>query len=184
MAGARTFLAWQCRVRQSLAREAGGRPDAGVAPAIYPVESAASVDSWGQIITVLIKRNDHSTTPEFQHMARSTADPAIRLEKILKFLSAGYYQDASSFENCLYSTFAAGSKLAKDLCRTGKTRLVFDAYGHHFDLPCDVHWRSSDDPGYQAVWWHNYLFNPALPADCQVLSFRPEWVPEQEGIKT
>ena len=84
MAGARTFLAWQCRVRQSLAREAGGRPDAGIAPAIYPVKSAASTESLGQIITVLIKRTDHSTTPEFQHMARSTADPAIRLEKILK----------------------------------------------------------------------------------------------------
>ena len=28
---------------------------------------------------------------------------------------------------------------------------------------------------YQASYWHNKLFNPAMPADIRILAFAPDW---------
>ncbi len=31
------------------------------------------------------------------------------------------------------------------------------------------------EPAFQATYWHNALFNPALPGGLRVLAFQPDW---------
>jgi hypothetical protein len=31
------------------------------------------------------------------------------------------------------------------------------------------------DPAWQLTYWHNSLFNPALPGDVRILGFKPDW---------
>ena len=33
----------------------------------------------------------------------------------------------------------------------------------------------SDSAAFQATYWHNRLYNDAMPAGVQVLSFSPDW---------
>ena len=32
-----------------------------------------------------------------------------------------------------------------------------------------------EHPAFQATYWHNALFNPALPGSVRVLGFQPDW---------
>ena len=84
------FLKWQCRVRQTAMRDNFGRPDDGITPALHlPGED----DPMGHIITLLNKSPGYSVTPELNHMARKTNDPAQRRDQAIRFFSATYYQN-------------------------------------------------------------------------------------------
>ena len=54
------FLKWQCRVRQLAMRDADGRPDYAISPAVIP---AGEPEPLGHIITVLNKSPGYSLTP-------------------------------------------------------------------------------------------------------------------------
>lgn len=166
------FLKWQCRVRQLNMRDGGGRPDAAIMPSVYLDDADASV---GSIITVLNKSPGYSVTPELQHMARKTHDPAQRRADALKFLSANYYQKAAEFSDVLTATFAPGSEGALMIRRASSCRLVFEAYSQRFDLNCKVWKLAQHNALYQATMAHNLLFNPGMPPDTIVLGFEPDW---------
>lgn len=166
------FLRWQCRVRQTSMRDADGRPDDGITPAvILPGQS----DPFGHIITVMNKAPGYSLTAEMNHMLAKTNDPAQRRSQAISFLSATYYQKANEFSDVLSATFPPGSPGAKTLHEAKTVRLVFDAYAQVFDLTCRV-WRlAPHNPLHQATMAHNMLFNPALPPATEVLGFEPDW---------
>jgi hypothetical protein len=166
------FLRWQCRVRQIAARETGGRPDAAIMPTVFLDGDDAP---FGQIITVLSKVPPYSVTPELMHIAKSIFDPAERRDKALAFLSASHFQKHRDFDDTLTGTFKPGSAGAKRLCDKSPVRLVFEAYNQRFDLSCAVRFLTDRHPLHQATWWHNFLFNPALRADCAILGFTPDW---------
>ena len=42
-------------------------------------------------------------------------------------------------------------------------------------LSCTVCRLSPGDPAFEAAYWHNALFNPALRPDVTVLGFAPDW---------
>ncbi|MEM9145329.1 MAG: hypothetical protein AAGC57_03960 [Pseudomonadota bacterium] len=166
------FLRWQCRVRQIAMREAQGRPDDAVMPALTLPGAEAPM---GHIITVLNKSAAHSKTPEMMHMVRRTEDAAQRREKALQFFSETYYQKAADFSDMLTATFPPGSPGAATIREAGACRLDFAAYGQAFSLECRV-WRLAEPhPLHAATLWHNRLFNPALPPDTVVLGFEPDW---------
>lgn len=167
-----TFLKWQCRVRQLSMREADGRPDAAVMPAVY-LDGADQ--PLGHIITVLNKAPTYSLTPEFRHMAKKTNDPAHIRDAAIKFLSAGYYQQASEFSDVLTSTFPPGSTGAQTVRRAASCRLVFEAYAQRFDLACKVWKLAPHNMLFQATMAHNRLFNPGMPPNTVVLGFEPDW---------
>ena len=168
----RAFLRWQCRVRQMAMRENEGRPDDAMMPAVVPDGATAPI---GHIITVLNRAPGHSVTAELDHMAASTNDPAQRRDQALRFLSAGYYQQAETFSDTLTATFRPGSSGAETLRGAGRCRLIFEAYAQCFDLSCRV-WRlAPHNPLHRATIAHNQLFNPALPPGTEVLGFEPDW---------
>lgn len=166
------FLKWQCRVRQMAMRDGRGRPDDAVTPALT---LAGETEPMGHVITVLSRLPARSVTPEMRHMVKRTADPAQRREKALQFFSETYYQQARQFSDMLTATFPPASPGAAAIREAGACRLRFAAYAQRFELECRV-WRLAEHhPLYQATWWHNALFNPALPPGTVVLGFEPDW---------
>lgn len=167
-----TFMKWQCRVRQTSMRDGGGRPDDAIMPAVYLDGADAPL---GHIITLISKAPAYSVTPEMQHMARKTHDPAQRRADALKFLSAAHYQKAAEFSDVLTATFPPGSDGALKIRRAESCRLVFEAYAQRFDLACTVWKLARHNALYQATMAHNRLFNPSIPPDTIVLGFEPDW---------
>ena len=168
----KSFLKWQCRVRQIAMRDNQGRPDDAITPAIF-LDGAS--EPLGHIITILNKTPDHSLTPELTHIALQTNDPAQRRDKALRFLSATYYQKHKEFSDLLTATFPPNSPGAARIRDAKSCTLVFGAYAQRFDLACRV-WRlAAHNPLHQATLAHNRLFNPELAPKSEVLGFEPDW---------
>lgn len=166
------FLRWQCRTRQIMMREDRGRPGPAIMPAVTP---EGADEPLGHIITVMSKSPLHDKTPELRHIARRTNDPAMRREAALRLFSEFYYQKAEEFSDMLTATFPPGSPGAARLRAAERVRLGFEAYGQRFDIAARVWMLTEKHPAWQATWWHNLLFNPALPADTVILGFVPDW---------
>lgn len=173
------FLHWQCRIRQIAMRADAGRPSPGMVPEALTLDG----QSIGRIITVLPQQSRESTTGELRHMARRTHDPAERRRDALAFFSERYYQLPLEFADTLTATFAAESAIASRLVGLGECRLRFDQFAQAFDVVCSVSVLPPDNPLREATYWHNFLFNPDLPADCAVLGFEPNW-PRSEARPT
>jgi len=168
----KAFMHWQCRVRQMSMRDQEGRPDDAITPALY---LPGDEEPLGHIITLINKSPGYSVTPELLHMARKTNDPAQRRDQAIRFFSATYYQKAAEFSDILTATFPPGSPGAAKIRDAGEVRLVFEAFAQRFDLTCKV-WRLAEhNPLHQSTIAHNQLFNPALPAETEVLGFEPNW---------
>lgn len=168
----KAFLGWQCRVRQMMMRDEGGKPTDAITPALTLPGADAPL---GHIITVMSKLPAYSLTPEMTHMAKKTPDTAKWREEALKFFSATYYQKAHEFSDILTSTFPPRSTGAATIRAADRVKLTFEAYGQRFDLDCKVWKLSRRNPLYQATVAHNRLFNPALHPETEVLGFEPDW---------
>ena len=166
------FLRWQCRVRQLAMRDADGRPDDAISPAVI---LAGESEPVGHIITVLNKSPGYSVTPELEYMSAKTNDPAQRRDQAIRFLSATYYQKASEFSDILTATFPPGSAGAARLRAADRVTLVFEAYAQRYELDCKVWKLTVRNPLRRSTVAHNRLFNPGLPGDTVVLAFEPDW---------
>ncbi|XSG81493.1 MAG: hypothetical protein ACPW61_10460 [Methyloligella sp. ZOD6] len=166
------FLRWQCRVRQIVMRENGGRPDDAIMPLLTPKGEDQPI---GQVITVMPRSPEASVTPELMHMARKTMDPAQRREQALTFFSANYYQKPEEFAAMLTATFQPDSAALARVRAAQHCTLTFQAYSRRFDLSCTIRRLDRSDPLREATWWHNFLFNPNLDADTEVIGFEPSW---------
>jgi len=166
------FLRWQCRVRQISMREAEGRPDDAISPA---VTLPGQAEPMGHIITVFSKWGAHSKTPEMRQMVKATNDPAQRRDKAIRFFSEMYYQHPREFSDVLTATFVPDSAGAKALLDARECELKFAAYNQEFTLHCAVQALTEQHPLYQSTWWHNILFNPSLDPATQILAFEPDW---------
>jgi hypothetical protein len=166
------FLGWQCRLRQLAVREAGGRPSSGMRPEL---RLTAAGPPLGTITTLILRREPGQATAQFRHMARKTQDPAERYDAALKMLAATYYQRSREFSDQLTALFGPSSEIAERSLSAGRCLLAFEQYSQRYTLPCAVRALAEDEPAYQATYWHNALFNPALPGDVQVLGFQPDW---------
>lgn len=168
----RAFLKWQCRVRQLAMREADGRPDDAITPALTLPGATAPM---GHVITVLNRSPGYEVTSELRHIFARTNDPAQRRQSAIEFLSSAYYQKAAQFSDILTATFLPDSQAAGQIRAAQEVTLTFDAYAQRFDLVCRV-WRlGSQNPLHAATMAHNALFNPTLHPDSIVLGFEPDW---------
>jgi hypothetical protein len=129
----------------------------------------------GTITTLILPRAPQEATAQFRHMVRKTQDPAERYDGALKMLAAAYYQRPREFSDQLTALFGPDSELAKQTLAAGRCLLAFEQYSQSYTLPCSVRALAEDDPVYQGTYWHNALFNPALPGGVRVLGFQPDW---------
>jgi len=165
------FLGWQCRIRQLAVRQGGGRPTPGMQPSLV-LPDGGSADA---INVLILKREPHEYTARFQHIVRRTHDPKERLDEALKELSAAYYQRPYEFAEVMTALFALDSALANKLIEYGECELAFEQFSQRYELPCTVQTLDAGDPGYQATYAHNSMFNPTLPGNVQIVSFTPVW---------
>ena len=172
------FLGWQCRCRQMMMRDNGGKPTDAVMPAVTLDGQAKPL---GHIITVMSKSPAYSVTPELTHMAKKTNETAKWREEGLKFFSSTYYQKAHEFSDILTSTFSPGSKGAATIRAAGHAVLTFEAYGERWDLSCKIHKLSRRNPLFLATMAHNRLFNPTISPDTEILGFEPDWTQSQRA---
>jgi len=166
------FLRWQCRVRQIAMRDAQGRPDDAITPALT---LSGSTEPLGHIITQICKWGAYSQTPEMQHMVKRTHDPAQRREKALAYFQSTFYQNIREFSDSVTATFPPQSPGAASIVDAAECTLTFEAYGQRYDLVCSVTRLEKNNPMYQATYWHNLLFNPTLHPDTEILQFAPDW---------
>lgn len=167
------FLGWQCRVRQLSARQAGGRPTAGLRPRV--LTPAGDELSRGIVVLIVEKQPDDSTAL-FRHQYLRTNDPIERYEKIVEILAAGYFQHRANFSDVMTALFGPDSAVADALLNHSACTLEFEAYAQAYRIPCKVLELATEDAFFQATYWHNRMFNPNMPPGVRVLSFTPDWM--------
>ena len=165
------FIAWQCRVRKEAVRTYGGRPRAGMRPAVAWMDGSLV----SEITVLLAEEAPQVHTGLFRHIIRQTPDPKKRYESALKLLAADYYTQPDTFSGMLTAQFAHDSALAAALVVAGECVLAFAQGARAYRLPCDVDELPPSDANHQAAYWHNHLFNPCPPVNTRVLGFHPVW---------
>jgi hypothetical protein len=168
----REFIGWQCRLRQLVARESGGRPSAGMRPRATTHEGH---EIAGGITVLIVESDPLVSTQLFRHQFSKTQDPGERYGKMLEILQASYFQQPASFSDVLTALFGADSAVAAQLLSHGRCILEFEQYSQGYRIPCAVAALADRHPFYQATYWHNRMFNPHLPARIEILSFTPDW---------
>jgi hypothetical protein len=168
----RNFLGWQCRIRQLSVREYAGYPLPGMKPRVALLDDEEVADA---ITVLLLRAEPEESTELFRHIVRRTHDPVERHEAAIKMLSAVHYQHPSEFTDVLTALFAADSVAAATLVRAGRCVLTFQQFNQRYRLICVVSELGHDEPAWQATYWHNRMFNDALPGAVRILAFTPEW---------
>ena len=166
----RDFMRWQCRLRKRSMRELDGRPTDGMTAGIHSVNGG---DEQARINFLILHSDPAGRTAEFQHIVRKTPDSSQWMKDGLRILAERHYQDDEPFSERLTALFALDSQVAYALLKAGQCRLSFaeNSIAHEFDF--EVSSLNHDDALFEATYWHNRLFNPALPGKVRVLGFTP-----------
>jgi hypothetical protein len=166
------FVGWQCRVRQMSVRKNGGRPLDGMRPRVTTLDGEELSPG---IVTVINQADPTAAIAMFKQAHKRTQDPRERYSRALEMLASSYYQRPREFLDELTALFAPDSRLAERLVRDGECILEFDQFNQGYNIPCAVQELGERDIAYQSTYWHNALFNPALPPSPRILAFTPRW---------
>lgn len=166
------FLNWQCRIRQIAMRQDGGRPAQGMRPEVLL--------KGGEVLSpaisiLLVPKKPEESTDFFRFQCQKTHDPAQIYEKGLQFLQGTHFQKAKTFSDELTALFSPSSDVAQTLLKEGECLLAFEQFSQRYKMFCTVRAFDQDDDEWQATYWHNRLFNPALDGNAMVLGFHPDW---------
>ena len=164
------FLGWQCRQRQHAVRHEGGRPSPAMCPQVL-----IDAQPVAQLVVLINKSEPQEATLEFRHMVLRTADPAEHYKSAVRTFSELYFQYPGEFSQVLTASFSEVSPLADRLLERVQCELEFDYQRQYYSIPCAVTQLAQSDPAYQATYWHNRLYNRAMPAGVRVLAFTPDW---------
>ncbi len=151
-------------------RELGGRPTPGMSAGVYSISGG---DEQSRMNFLIVRKDAQARTDEFRHIVRKSPDSSEWVKNGLRILSELHYHEDKEFDNQLTALFSLDSNLANALIEAGECHLKFtqDSIEHAFDF--DVLSLNENDELFQATYWHNRLFNPALPGKVRVLGFKP-----------
>ncbi len=141
-------------------------------PRVFSLDGTLILETMNALI---VEKESGETTGMLRFMCRKTHDPRKRYEEAIQFLASAYYQYPHNFSDLLSATFAADSTVATRLLDLERCRLEFEQFGQRYNLPCEVITLAPDHHRFEATFWHNKLFNDALPPGVRILSFRPDW---------
>ena len=164
------FISWQCRMRKMSMREQEGRPSPGMSAGVYSVKGG---EEQSHMNFLIVRKQPQLRTDEFRHIVRKTPDSSQWVKNGLRILAELHYHEDKDFDNQLTALFSLESSLGYALIKAGQCHLKFaqDSVEYAFDF--DVVALNQDDDLFQATYWHNRLFNPALPGKVRVLGFNP-----------
>lgn len=153
-------------------RHHGGRPSPGMRPRVlHPdgTEIAAAVT------VVLVQAEPARWTALFRHIVQKTRDPERRYRDAIRTLGSDYFRNPEEFSDVMAALFSIDSPCAARLSAEGRCVLAFEESGQGYRIPCGVTALAPDHPAHQATYWHNFLFNPALPGAVRILAYTPDW---------
>ena len=107
-----------------------------------------------------------------RHIVKRTHDPERRYQDALKLLSAGAFPKGGAL---LGRLDGARRGRRAPLAAERACILEFEQFSQRWRLACTIAALDADNPAYQATYWHNHMFNPAIPAAIRVLAFTPDW---------
>jgi hypothetical protein len=166
------FLGWQCRIRQIAMRQEGGRPSQGMRPRVLTLtgrELAAA------LTVLLVPREPEESTAFFRFQVQKSHDAREIYERGLAYLQGAYFQHPQDFSDRMTAAVPPRSAAAAAMLAEKTCLLEFNQFRQFYRLPSAVFALTAGDPAREATLWHNRLFNPLLPDDTVVLSFRPDW---------
>ncbi len=166
------FLGWQCRIRQIAMRNDQGCPSPGMRPRLLTTEGQELSPA---LTILLVPRAPEESTAFFRFQTQKTRDPKQIYENGLEYLQSTHFQNAKGFSDEMTALFNTGSPLAERLLAAGRCRLDFAQFNQRFDLLCAMRALAPDDPAFEATYWHNRIFNPAIPGAATVLGLTPDW---------
>ena len=166
------FLTWQCRIRQIAMRDDGGQPTKGMQPSVWLAGGNRLIDAMN---ILLIPGETKESTAFFKFQVKKSNDPKDVMEKGLQFLQSTFYHDAPTFNDEMTALFSPYSDSAVMLLESEQCLLVFEQFNQTFKLVCTVRELSSEEASWQATYWHNLMFNPAVPGDARIVGFTPFW---------
>jgi hypothetical protein len=172
----RSFLIWQCQIRQLAMREDGGRPSAGMCPRVL---DESGTELAPALTVLLVPKVPKESTAFFRFQVMKSPDPRETYEKSLRYLQSDYYRDPKSFSDRLLATLPFDAPLANTLVADKRCVLDFAEGRYNYRLPSTVKTLKADDADRDAAIWHNRVFNPALPETMHVLAFDPDWASAQ-----
>ena len=166
------FIGWQCRLRQLAARRDGGRPSAGMRPRVTTPEGDELAPA---VVTLITESEPEKSTQLFRYQYLKTHDPNEHHDQLLEFLQGSYFQAPARFSDVLTALFGPDSALVLRLLGHGRCVLEFEQHTQGYRIPCVIAKLPAAHPRHQATYWHNRLFNHALPVEVEVLAFTPAW---------
>jgi hypothetical protein len=166
------FLGWQCRIRQSSARDFGGAPLPGMRPRVL----ARSGEELMPAMTVLIVRKaPEEATAYLKFQLQRTHEHSRAYEAGVKYLAGEFFQEPERFSDEMTASFMEGSKSAEAIAAARTCLLDFEQYSQRFTMFCRVRKLKPGEAAHEATLWHNRIFNPNVPNSAVVLGFRPDW---------
>ena len=93
----------------------------------------------------------------------------------LRYLGADYFQLPELFSDEMTAVFGAGSPTVASLIKAKVTLLEFEQYSQSFRMLCRARRLRAEEPARESAFWQARLFNPNLPKNAEVLSFKPDW---------
>lgn len=164
------FIRWQCTVRQYSARKDQGRPNQGMRPRLIVKEH-----DFGNMTLMMVKLESTDLTRQFKYIYQKTQDPANRYQQAIKLLSEYYYQIPDEFSDELVAVYPDGSAFVSQIVQVGKACLIFEQGNQRYTVFCKTRNIPQSDAKYQAVYWHNRLFNSKLSGVVDMVGFTPDW---------
>ncbi len=124
---------------------------------------------------LLVPEEPSASTAFFKFQVQKTNEMEEVREAALRYLGADYFQLPKLFSDEMTAVFGAGSPTVASLIRARVTLLEFEQYSQSFRMYCRARRLSAEEPARESSFWQARLFNPNLPKNAEVLSFKPDW---------
>ena len=124
---------------------------------------------------LVVPEEPTASTAFFKFQVQKTNDVEEAREAALRHLAADFFQIPELFSDEMTAVFGAGSPTAAGLLKAKVALLEFQQYSQSFRMLCKVRRLRAQEPARELSFWQARLFNPNLPKNAEVLSFKPDW---------
>ena len=165
------FVVWQCSLRQRNFRIFSGKPSDGTLALILDKQSNKEIT---RLRSILLEKKPLNSAKMFEFMIKKTHDPEERFLKAVKFFSSEYYNSPKNFDGSFSTTFSHQSELAKKILKKKKCDVQFFERDTGFHFTATVTKLKRSDSKWMYTFFHNFLFNPELNENIDILYFNPD----------
>jgi hypothetical protein len=166
------FLGWQCRIRQISVREFAGQPTPAMRPRVSMKNGEVIMPAMA---VLLVPQEPSESTAFFKFQVQKTNEMGELREAVLRYLGADYFQLPEQFSDEMTAIFASGSPAVSSFLEARDVVLDFEQYSQSFRILCRARRLGSKEPARESSLWQARLFNPNVPKNAEVLSFKPDW---------